>query len=385
MLKPSEYFGREQTYVKHFVLENYVERVAYNIYSFQNQFVYVDGFSGPWKSDNQSYDDTSFKIALDQLRKIRKTMRDRHSKNVNFRCMFIEKDRSAFDELQTAVNDIQDVEIELINGSFEDNVSKICGFVGQTFSLIFIDPTGWQGFPMQKISPLLNLRGEVLINFMSDFVNRFIEDPRSEIAATFDDLFGPDWFQEWEELRRYGFSREAAAIEVYTTRLRNAGNFNYVTSTRILKPQVDRSYFYLIYGTQYWKGIQEFRDVERKAINTQERVRNAAKYTLKITKTGQESLFGREIMDMRINPFEDEKQMQIERGVDKLDEILEKNPLGIKYEKLMGYVLEIPMIWESDLKKWILELVKQEKVTIIGLIGKQRVPRRGNTILPIRP
>jgi len=43
------YRGREQTYLKHFFLERYLERVAYVIGYSQPQFVYVDGFSGPWK------------------------------------------------------------------------------------------------------------------------------------------------------------------------------------------------------------------------------------------------------------------------------------------------------------------------------------------------
>lgn len=47
MLDPGAYEGREQTYVKHFVLENYLERVAYNIFSFEDLFSYIDGFSGP--------------------------------------------------------------------------------------------------------------------------------------------------------------------------------------------------------------------------------------------------------------------------------------------------------------------------------------------------
>ncbi len=168
---------------------------------------------------------------------------------------------------------------------------------------------------MQGIRPLLNLRGEVLINFMSDFINRFIDDPRPEIAASFDDLFGPDWFPEWTILHRDGLSREAAAIEVYTKRLKQAGNFKYITSTRILKPQAERSYFYLIYGTQHWKGIQEFRTVEKRTIGKQESVRNAAKYKASVSRTGQKSFFGEELMDVTVRSDKDERQTQLDRGL----------------------------------------------------------------------
>ena len=58
------YHGREQTYLKHFFRERYLERVAYNIGSSASQFVYVDGFSGPWQSNNEVFEDTSFVIAV---------------------------------------------------------------------------------------------------------------------------------------------------------------------------------------------------------------------------------------------------------------------------------------------------------------------------------
>ena len=382
MLDPEHYEGREQTYVKHFVLEMYLERVAYNIYSFRQDFVYVDGFSGPWKSANESYEDTSFKIAIDVLRKVRDGLWNTHGKRVDFRCLFIEKHTKPYSELKAAVEKIGDVQLKLIHGAFEDHVSDIYDFAQRSFSLIFIDPTGWHGFPMEKISPLLNLRGEVLINFMSDFINRFIEDSRPEIAATFDTLFGGEWYSGWKSLTEQGLSREAAAIDFYTTRLKDAGNFKYVTSTRILKPTADRSYFYLIYATQHWKGIQEFRRVERRAVEMQERVRNAAKYRSEVSRKGMDSLFGVQFMDAAISSFEEEKDVQLKRGHAKLVEILKAHPSGLKYEELLGMTLQTPLVWESNLKDWIADLRDRGKVDIPDLKPPQRVARIGQTLIP---
>tara|TARA_R110002167_G_scaffold29704_5_gene98973 strand:+ start:165 stop:884 length:720 start_codon:yes stop_codon:yes gene_type:complete len=235
---------------------------------------------------------------------------------------------------------------------------------------------------MEKISPLLHLRGEVLINFMSDFINRFIDDPRPNIAATFDTLFGGDWYQEWKELVDQGLSRESAAIEVYTIRLKRAGNFQFVTSTRILKPQADRSYFYLIYATQHWKGIQEFRGVEKKAIATQESVRNAAKYKAQVERSGMESLFGQQFSDMAAGTFEDEKRTQFIRGHEKLIATIKAHPNGIEYGQLLGEVLQTPLIWESELKAWINDLRRQDKVTIPQLKPSERVPKPDYAIIP---
>ncbi len=98
-MKPPEYYrGREQTYLKHFFLERYLERVAYNILSFKTNFVYVDGFSGPWKSEDEAFEDTSFVIALNELRIIRDGL-EQLDRQVNMRCLFVEKNPEVFAQL----------------------------------------------------------------------------------------------------------------------------------------------------------------------------------------------------------------------------------------------------------------------------------------------
>jgi three-Cys-motif partner protein len=382
MPDPSLYAGREQTYVKHFFLKRYLERVAWNIYSFQSDFAYVDGFSGPWKSAAESYKDTSFSLALEQLRAVRTGVKERRSKDVTFRCQFVEKDARAFAELKATVEDISDVPIALIKGQFEDHITDVQKFVGRSFSLIFIDPTGWTGYPLQKITPLLQLKGEVLINFMSDFINRFIDDPRPNIATTFDELFGGAWYDEWKALHDAGMTREAAAIRVYTERLKLAGNYKFVTSTRILKPASDRAYFYLIYATRHPKGILEFRGVEKKAVDVQERLRNTVKYQTAVARTGQHGLFGAAIMDTAVATYEDERKIQNEIALDKLIDLIKARPKGIKYEDLVGPVMETPLTWESDLKAWLKQLRSQEKITVSGMGPRERTPKAGHKIHP---
>ncbi len=67
-----------------------------------------------------------------------------------------------------------------------------------------------------------------------------------------------------------------------------------------------------------------------------------------------------------------------------LEVVLSKNLSGIKYEELMGKVLETPMVWESDLKEWLTELREQGKIEIPELTGRRHVPKKGDTILPLR-
>jgi hypothetical protein len=74
MVNPDHYRGREQTYVKHLFLDNYLERVAWVTLAAGHgwqEFVYLDGFSGPWKSKGKGFDDTSVAIALRKLTEVR--------------------------------------------------------------------------------------------------------------------------------------------------------------------------------------------------------------------------------------------------------------------------------------------------------------------------
>lgn len=212
-MKPPEYYrGREQTYLKHFFLERYLERVAYNIGSFTDDFVYVDGFSGPWKAADESLEDTSFVIAIKKLREVRDGLA-KVGRSPRIRCLFVEKDPVAFEALKNAVKDVDDITVQVIHGDFEEKIGEILRFIGKAFSLMFIDPTGWTGFGLKQIAPILQHRpGEVLVNFMFDHINRFLDDPRPETTASFNELFGGPG---WEHLLEAGPGREDAVVDFY--------------------------------------------------------------------------------------------------------------------------------------------------------------------------
>ena len=220
-MKPPDYYrGREQTYLKHFFLERHLERVAYNIGSFHNDFVYVDGFSGPWKSGDEALDDTSFMIAIQKLRQVREGLA-KVGRTPKIRCLFIEKDPGSYRALEAAVRHITDIQVETLNGEFEHSIPQVLKFVGKAFSLVFIDPTGWTGFGLKQITPILQHRpGEVLVNFMFDYINRFLDDPRPDIAASFTELFGGPG---WETAVRTAVRREDAIVDLYRERMRAAG------------------------------------------------------------------------------------------------------------------------------------------------------------------
>ncbi len=140
---------------------------------------------------------------------------------------------------------------------------------------------------MDTIKPvLLHQPGEVMVNFMYDFINRFLNLPTPQNEASLDRFFGTD---RWRAIRNAP-DREAASVQLYMEQLRLSGDFTYVTSTRILKPLHNRAYFHLIYATRSPKGITEFRAVEKKAFVEQETVRATAQRDHREQRTGQTEL-----------------------------------------------------------------------------------------------
>lgn len=372
-MKPAEsYRGREQTYLKHFFLEKYLERVAYKVGSFAKEFVYVDGFSGPWRSEDAGHGDSSFVIAINKLRQVRDGLKALNP-NLNIRCVFVEPDEDAFPQLQAATSGVDDIDIKTINSEFEDAIPEILQYVGKAFSLVFIDPTGWTGFGLNRIAPILQHEpGEVLVNFMFDHINRFLETPDPQVS--FDDLFGGSG---WKDAIQQSANREDAIIALYTDRLRATGGFKYATSTRIKKPLIDRSYFYLVYGTRHADGILEFRSVERKEIGEQERVRIDAQELDRFLKTRQTDLFsgpGLERPDVGIASFGSERDRNLARAKQRLLELLNRR-LEVTFGDARVHLLEIPLVWEPDVK----QLVK-DHAEVLGLTGKQRVPKADNRI-----
>ncbi|NQV47108.1 MAG: three-Cys-motif partner protein TcmP [Rhodospirillaceae bacterium] len=387
-LLPEAYKGREQTYVKHIFLENYIVRVAYNILSFRDDFVFVDGFSGPWKSKDESLEDTSFGRATSKLIKIQRGLLEEGNAKI-IRCLFIENNKHRFENLDAAVTSLDEIKARAIHGDFEDQIPEIVKYIGNSFSLVFIDPTGWKGFGLENIKPILSLKGEVIINFMFDHINRFMNHPRPETAETYDQLFGgKGWFSEFQALIDAGVEREEAVLTVYKTRLKKMGGYKYVTSTRIKHPSNNRTYFHLVYATRHPKGIIEFRDVEKKSSNIQEQVRDVLKQENIIKKrqqaTGMDDLLGVVEQDGNNAAFEAERANRLAQAKERLCLVLQSNKM-ISAEELQGEILETPLIRKSDLNEWIHTLRELGIVKVENMSERAKALNRSHTLHIISP
>ena len=69
------YEGREQSYLKHRVLEEYLISWAFKLGSKATRLWYIDSFAGPWGSGDEDLADTSVAIGTKALETVRDASR----------------------------------------------------------------------------------------------------------------------------------------------------------------------------------------------------------------------------------------------------------------------------------------------------------------------
>ena len=87
---PRNYKGKEQSFIKHRLLETYLERLFMIIGQHESRIRYIDCFAGPWKTESDNLKDTSISISLDIMKGCHESLKKR-GKNVQFKALFIEK------------------------------------------------------------------------------------------------------------------------------------------------------------------------------------------------------------------------------------------------------------------------------------------------------
>lgn len=353
----ASYSGREQSYLKHFVLEKYLERLAYNVFKFADEIVYVDGFCGPWRSEDDGYCDTSFHIASHKLNEISKSL------GKKARAVFIEHDRERFESLQRATQRTP-IESQVLQGSFEELIPQIIKIVGNSFAFYFVDPTGWKGVPLRKLRPLLaNRNAELLINFMYDYVNRFLES--ENVRKSIVDFFGGP-----VEGIKTGTERESSILDLYRNRLREEGRHALATSTRIRKPLESRAYFHLVYVTHHVKGLVEFKNVVER-LAPEELDAWAIAKTTQDEAAGQQSLFGG--LPASKVPVKDPRTPVFKATVDQVcDRLLSAGlPKFETWGDVQEALLQAPDVWNGDVEDATHRAIGRGLITVPELTGRK--------------
>jgi three-Cys-motif partner protein len=368
------YSGREQTKAKHFILKRYLQALAFKVLAFAD-ITFVDGFSGPWETQTEDFADSSFMIAIEVLRDAQQKVLAQTGKRRKIRCFLSENNPKAFAKLTAAVapfnNPEEDFEIRTFGGDFEDAVSEIQAFIGRSFPLIFIDPTGWTGYAFDKIRLLFDRpKCEVVINFMYDFVNRAASMSDAKTIASLDPILGgPNWEQRLDP----NLPRGRAIEKLFRDTLRNAGRFEFVVSTKIDRSTADRPHFFIAYGTKSDDGLKTFRETEYAALRVHARDRADAKARKREEKTGIGDLFAGmegDVLELSIDEIVEEHKALA--SDDLLALLKEIGPL--KFSRVWALLLEPHMLRVTNVKDICVALAKAGRIKN-GWGGGNRKPR----------
>lgn len=369
---------RLQTRAKHFILKHYLQALAYKVLRAWD-LTYVDGFSGPWKSETEDFADTSFMIAIKALQQAQADLRT-EGINRRIKLFLCERDAEAFARLQAAVTPYnipaEGFEIQTHGGAFEDAVPRINTYIGASFPLIFIDPTGWTGYGFKNIRTLFNRpKVEVLINFMYAFVSRFVQSDDPPTVASFERILGgPGWRDRLDPLLSPGLGAE----KLFRQALKDAGGFPFVLSTRIDKSAEESTHFFLVYGTKSLKGLTTFRDTEAKGLREHAKNRANARDRREADRRGGSGLFDgtdAEMQEAAIDRAVERNKQDATR--DLLDTL--KRDGAYKFEKVVEGLLQAYMLRDVHVKDICVALA--DAGTIENTWGKKpRKPKDGDII-----
>jgi len=347
------YEGREASAVKHAILRHYLERLAFKVGYAWPVVNYVEGFAGPWKSATTDLSDTSPHIALHELRKARAGLA-KAGRHPRFRCLFVERGKRAATRLQASLEESDDIEAKVLQGTFLEKVPEIMEFISvpqRHFTFLFVDPKGWTKYDPDVIAPLLREpQSEVLINFMTEYVNRFVGTREKKTHASFLPLFGSeaDW-AAWQGLK--GRDREEAILAGFMRRIKELGGYRCVVAAVVLDPTRDRSFFHLVYGTRSIDGLRAFREAEYKSLSEHRSMRQVAKQRHREQRTGQPQLF--RPGQVEGPSYVDELRLEYHKRARQSVEDRLRREDAVRFDGLEETALLHPMVRTKDLRDWL--------------------------------
>ncbi|MFZ0271157.1 MAG: three-Cys-motif partner protein TcmP [Acidobacteriaceae bacterium] len=365
------YRGREQSQVKHKVLERYLQAFSAIIGTKFDEIVYVDCMAGPWEAKDAALRDTSFHTAISVFQDCLARGRCK-----SVRALLIESDREKYPLLEAYGKSVTGLEVVTEPWDFTKHVNEIVRFAKRSknsFPFFFIDPTGWTQVSIDAIRPILQVDpGEVLINFMTSWIKRFFDDPQKP----FHELFG---HEELTRLRGLsGEELEDEIVNVYAARIRKVGRFAYTCAIPIMMPDRDDIHYHLIYGTRSYRGLEEFKKTEDVSIRFMHDLRAAAQRRDQEEKNPQGFLLSaaETYRERRFRLLNGRRKANARAAVIQLLETNAPITYGTLYQESMQYSTVV----DSDLRQWLEEWQRSGSIRFGNWTKGQKVPHRDTTV-----
>lgn len=378
--------GREQAYVKHYLLEKYLSRWGYKIGSKWDPLVFIDGFAGPWGSKDEKFADASFGIGIRVLDEAIEGLWKLRQRSVRGVCVFVEKAPKPFaklDEFAKAYSTDR-VRAKAFRGRFVDNIEAIDDYVASVganpFKFVFLDQKGWAATPMDRLKPFVSNRPtELLFNVMTSFLTRFVS--REDLAQSYKGLFGRSGvLEKIRSLPKGTGQREELAVEEYCLSLRTICGFRYVSQAIVMDPTKEKVRYYLVFATNSLHGIKVFKDAEAAAAEMQNEVRHTARAKME----GPFLPFGGpKPQSAKVRALHDRYIGRLRQNIVKSLSIDARQ--SIPYEELYGQAMALPLVTQTDLDNILKTLEPNIRLELEGLRRKKSDPFKKDRVLVISP
>lgn len=339
----------EQTKIKHLVLKEYGRIWLTKLGSMSNtMFFDCHGGCGAYISNNEISLGSSFIID-----KLAEEINCRRTYN-NTTCT-CEIEKEYFDNFNKILLDVGSHRIALKNMDFNNaiNDTKIKKYYTSNPTLFFVDPFGYD-LCMNNLSSLMGPFGnEIIVNFMFDWINRFVSKPSLE--KNLDNFFGShDWIKA---IDLSGIEREKCLVDLYKQELKKTTKARFVFAYRICYPDRDRTYYYLVHATNHIDGITHMKDSFAHINN------------------GRVEYLGKKNNLISLFDFTEYKASEMVNGV-----LTPYKGKKITFTKLWEEIVEETSYTNKDLCEIIVELEKEERLKVQRVTSK-RMSYKGEDLI----
>jgi three-Cys-motif partner protein len=259
--RSTKWRAEPHTLAKHRILRNYLNAWIPTLaqsFAGRGRVVIIDGFAGP--GEYEDGEEGSPIIAI-------KAVRDHQAYDRfkgEFVFVFVEKDPERHRHLEeVAIPALgalpANLKVTTRCGSFDGSMAELLDSIDAAGSSLapsftFIDPFGFSDTPMSIVGRLLaQPRAEVLVTFMVENINRFLEHPNDAVLRHYDALFG---HAGWRDLRDHPHRLNALG-DFYKQQLIARGA-KYVWSFRMLDDG-NRAIYDLFFATKNIEGLKKMK------------------------------------------------------------------------------------------------------------------------------
>lgn len=102
---------------------------------------------------------------------------------------------------------------------------------------------------------------------------------------------------------------------------------------------------------------------------------------VRVARRGQTELFGSsDVPSLELGPFERRRRENLETAGRNLTILLGKKH-RVSFDDGRGAMLEVPLVWEDDVKQLVLQLRTEGKIEIEGMRPSERTPKPGHVLV----